>query len=68
MIFKKYKRVTENGLIALSGLCNGLGSRIKVEWFGNYIVWALDQKEDDECLRLACGLISDIASAIGENL
>ena len=68
MIFKKHKRVTENGLIALSGLCNGLGSRIKVEWFGNYIVWALDQKEDDECLRLACGLISDIASAIGELL
>jgi hypothetical protein len=52
----------------LSGLCNGLGDRIKVEWFGEYIVWALKQNEDDECLRLACGLISDIAAAIGENV
>jgi hypothetical protein len=27
-------------------------------------VFALEQKDDDECLRLACGLISDVAGAL----
>jgi hypothetical protein len=34
MIFKSLQRVTENGLIALSGLINGLGSRVNVNEFG----------------------------------
>lgn len=29
-IFQNLKKVTENGLIAYSGLCNGMGSRINV--------------------------------------
>lgn len=62
-IFQRLKRVTENGLIAYSGLCNGIGSRIKVDEFGQYIVWAL-KGDDDECIRIACGLISDLASAL----
>jgi hypothetical protein len=41
MIFQNLKRVTENGLIALSGLINGVGNRINVEEFGQYVVWAL---------------------------
>jgi hypothetical protein len=41
MIFQKQKKVTESGLIAYSGLCNGIGRRINVKDFGMYIVWAL---------------------------
>lgn len=63
MIFQKLKKVTENGLLAFSGLCNGIGSRIRVDEFGTYIVWAL-KGDDDECIRIACGLISDLANAL----
>ena len=30
VIFQKLKRVTENGLIAYSGLCHGIGPRINI--------------------------------------
>jgi hypothetical protein len=67
LIFQNLKKVTENGLIAFSGLCNGLGDRVNVSEFGQYIVWAL-KGEDDECVRIACGLISDLANALGEKI
>ena len=67
LIFQSLKRVTENGLIALSGLINGLGDRVNVNEFGQYLVWAL-QGEDDECIRVSCGLVSDIAVALHENV
>lgn len=35
--------------------------------FGQYIVWAL-QGDDDECVRLACGIVSDLASALKQNI
>lgn len=64
MIFQKRNKVTENGLIAFSGLCNGIGERVDISSFGNYIIHALND-EDEECVRLACGIISDIANALG---
>ena len=67
MIFQSLKKVTENGLIALSGLINGFGERLDVKEFGLYIVWAL-QGDDDECVRLACGLVSDLAGALREGV
>lgn len=67
LIFQSLKRVTENGLIALSGLINGLGDRVNVNEFGQYLVWAL-QGDDDECIRVACGLVSDVAVALHENV
>lgn len=67
MIFQSLKRVTENGLIALSGLINGVGERLSIQEIGTYIVWAL-RGDDDECVRLACGIVSDIASALQENV
>jgi hypothetical protein len=67
LIFQSLKRVTENGLIALSGLINGLGDRVNVNEFGQYLVWAL-QGDDDECIRVSCGLVSDIAVALHENV
>jgi hypothetical protein len=62
-IFTVNHKVTENGLIAYGGLCNGLGSKINIKDFGIYIVWAL-KSTDDELARLACGTLSDVASAI----
>ncbi len=62
MIFQNLKRVTENGLIALGGLINGVGDRLDITEFGNYLVFAL-KGSDDECVRLGCGLVSDLACA-----
>ncbi len=67
MIFKSLSKVTENGLIALSGLINGLGPRVNVNDFGQYLVWAL-QGDDDECVRIACGLVSDVAGALHDGV
>lgn len=67
LIFQSLKKVTENGLIALSGLINGVGDKLEISEFGKYIVWAL-QGDDDECVRLACGLVSDLAGALRENI
>ena len=30
-------------------------------------MWAL-KGDDEECIRLACGLVSDLASALGEKI
>jgi len=65
LIFQKQNKVIESGLIAYSGLCNGIGARVNVKDFGEYIVHALNGT-DDECVRLACGIISDIAGALQE--
>ena len=56
--------MTESGLLAYSGLCYGIGNRIDVSQFGEYIIHALKAK--DECSRVACGLISDICCALQE--
>lgn len=54
-------------MIAFSGLCNGIGKRVNITQFGNYLVFAL-KMDDDECVRLACGIISDLATALKENI
>lgn len=67
MIFKNLQKVTENGLIAYQGVVVGLGNRVNIRDFGDYIIWALEG-EDEECCRLACGIISDIAAALEEGI
>lgn len=67
IIFQSLKRVTENGLIAYGGLCAGLQDRVNVKDFGTYLLWALDG-DDEDCARVACGIISDIASALEEKV
>lgn len=54
-------------MIAYSGLCAGLQERVNVKEFGTYILWALDG-DDEDCARVGCGIISDIASALKENV
>lgn len=67
IIFQALKRVSENGLIAYIGLCSGLRERVNVKDFGEYLLWALDG-DDEDCARVACGIISDIASALEEKV
>ena len=67
MIFNNQKKVTENGLIALSGLINGVGNRLDINEFGKYVVFAL-KGNDEECLRLGCGIVSDLANAFREQI
>lgn len=38
--------------------------RVNIRDFGQYIYWALEG-EDEDCTRVACGIISDIVSALG---
>jgi hypothetical protein len=66
-IFKKQNRVLESGLIAYSGLCNGVKKRINVKDFGQYIVYCL-RGDEDECTKLACGLVSDLSSALQQDI
>lgn len=44
-----------------------MGERLEVDTFGEYILWAL-QGDDEECTRLACGIISDISAALAGNV
>ncbi|CDW87040.1 importin subunit beta-1-like [Stylonychia lemnae] len=67
MIFQNQKKVTENGLIALSGLINGVADRVDINEFGSYLVFAL-KGTDDECVRLGCGIVSDLACAFREQI
>ena len=67
MIFNNQKKVTENGLIALSGLINGVGNRLDINEFGKYIVFALTGS-DEECVRLGCGIVSDLANAFEDQI
>lgn len=67
MMFQHRKRVTENGLIALSGLINGVGDKVNITDFGKYVVFAL-QSKDDECSKLACGIVSDLSNAFRQNI
>jgi len=66
-LFKTSGKVTESGLIAYSGLCNGLGRRVNVQAIGEYLVYALEG-DDEECTRIAAGIISDISSAYKEEV
>ena len=67
MLFQNIKSVTEPGLMAYSGLCLGLQKRVNVKLMGQYLLHALDS-DDEDCARVACGIISDIASALEEGV
>jgi hypothetical protein len=66
-MFKQAQRVTENGLIAFQGLVVGTGESIDISSIGSYIKYAL-QSKDNECAKLACGIISDLSSSMGEKM
>lgn len=63
MMFQNVKRVTESGLLAYQGVCVGMSGRVNIKDFGQYIYWALEG-EDEDCTRVACGIISDIVAAL----
>ena len=66
-MFKQSEKVTENGLIAFQGLVVGLGAKIEIGDIGSYIKYAL-QSKDNECAKLACGIISDLSSTMEERM
>ena len=66
-IFQSLKKVSENGLMAYGGLCTGLQNKINVKDFGQYLLFAL-KGDDEDCARVACGIVSDIASAYQEDV
>lgn len=59
--------MTETGLMAYSGLCQALGENVNVKQIGQYLLHALSSDNED-CCRVACGIISDIASALQERI
>lgn len=66
-IFKQAEKVTENGLIAFQGLVVGFGEQIEITEIGSYIKYAL-QSKDNECTKLACGIVSDLSTGMGERI
>lgn len=60
--------MTENGLVAFSGLCHGLGGALDFNQynFSQYLFWAFASPEEKDVVRLACSNISDIALALGD--
>lgn len=67
-MFKLHEKVTENGLIAFQGLVVGMGEQmVDITNIGSYIKYAL-QSKDNDCAKLACGIISDLSSSMGEKM
>ena len=65
-IFEQHQRVNNGGLILLTGFIHALEGRIErhMGTIGAFIAAALENEEDDQCCRLACGLVHDIADNI----
>ena len=51
-------------MLAYQGVSYGLQGRVNIKDFGQYLYWALEGEEED-CTRVACGIISDIVAALG---
>lgn len=66
-IFSKASTVTEAGLIAFQGLVVGVGERITLNEIGDYIKFALESKDND-CIKLACGIIADLAISLEQRI
>ena len=46
----------------------GLRERVPIKDFGNYIVNALDQEDDEDVTRVAIGIVIDLADGLRESL
>lgn len=69
-IFQQANCVTENGLIAFHGFCvgvPGLGTTIAVKEIACFVKFAL-QSEEQDCARMACGIVSDMSSSMQDGL
>lgn len=43
------------------------GNKVEIEEIGKYLKFALESK-DNECTKLACGIVSDLAESLGEQM
>jgi hypothetical protein len=66
-MFTQINRVSENGLLLLSGMLNGVGDKVDLNKIGDYIIVSIKSPQDD-IVRLGIGLVSDIANAYGEQI
>lgn len=48
-------------------MCVGLGESVEISQIGCYIKLAL-QTQDDDCAKIACGIVSDLSNSMGERL
>ncbi len=53
-------------MLVISGLINGVGNRIQLNEFGNFLTFALKGASDEGVTKLACGIVSDLTAAFGE--
>ena len=60
--------MTEAGLIAYQGVCNGMRERMPIRDFGQYIYNALEQEADEDVTRVAIGLVIDITDGLREQV
>jgi hypothetical protein len=58
------------GLLILNGFITIMGADFDdyLESLYDYILTAIDKNEDDSCVRVACGLVSDIANNLEKNV
>ena len=67
-IFEHQQKVTEYGLMAYQGVCNGLKDRVDIDSFGKYIFAALEQEDDEDVTRIAIQVVADISLALGDKV
>ena len=53
--------------MAFNGLVSGVGKNIDITEMGKYIKHSLEENDDD-CGKLACGIIDDLATNMGDKL
>jgi hypothetical protein len=58
------------GLLILNGFITIIGANFDeyLDMMYNYIISAIEKNEDDTCVRVACGLVSDIANNLEKNV
>ena len=71
-VFTSYEKVISGGLFILNGLINCVEERIEplVHKFIKFVVQSMTEPgaTDDMGIRLACGLLSDLCSAVSSGM
>ena len=62
-MFMKEQRVAEHVLIAFQGMATSvLGKTIDLKEIGKFIKSALEQTDDIESTKIACGVLADLSN------
>lgn len=66
-LFHQAESVTEEGLIALNGLCLGIDQSFDINKIGTYIKFGLETN-DNAVARLALGVLQDLSKLMGPKM